>query len=619
MSTNILVKDILLTDETSTFPLQIDRLEENIQHQIEDSIHNYEVKSNLDSLLINTTDSQDNLNALAINNMDAIATGNDHDTIIGIANAFASSEAKAASEVQLIADDDDISTADANSEAIADAEAIAIGIDNTETITTGRGRDTIIGIANASASGSSMADSRAELVLGKVSSGDAISNSVATVNVVATAIGISNVCEISTGRGHDTIIGVANASASGSSMANSQAASVFGNDSSATANSESIVVVETLAIGIDNIYKITTGKGHDVIIGVASNSAISQAEATALANNTAALATELATEYDSDAFNQLETAISKGTSTAIANSKTTTLGIFNSGKILMDRGNDVIIGLANNTSSSSSQAISEAESIANDVAIATADGESLAISEGAAVGIVNLGTIHTGMGNDTIIGIAVNDATAAADADANAVGLADDPDTQTNTNAIADTSEAIAIGIDNASGLMITAGGDDQVIGIGAIGITGGNIRAGNGNDRIMGYGSFVGVEDIKIQLGKGDDFFKAAIVDLDPLTGEISLQDDQSGSLKNTAIFGGLGNDTFEIGGFEATVSIDGGRDHDVIKLWGNLDDYEITLGSSGNQAVTIEDSDSMLTVKNVEAFYFGNSDRVYSFDDFA
>lgn len=618
MSTNILVKDILLTDETSTFPLQINRLEENIQHQIEDSIHNYEVKSNLDSLLINTTDSQDNPNALAINNMDAIATGNDHDTIMGIANAFASSEAKATSEVQLIADDD-ISTADANSEAITDAEAIAIGIDNTETITTGRGRDTIIGMANASASGSSMADSRAELVLGKVSSGDAIGNSVATVNVVATAIGISNVCEISTGRGHDTIIGVANASASGSSMANSQAASVFGNDSSATANSESIVVVDTLAIGIDNIHKITTGKGHDVIIGVASNSAISQTEATALANNTAALATE----YDSHAFNQFETAISKGTSTAIANSKTTTLGIFNSGKILMDRGNDVIIGLANNTSSSSSQAISEAESIANDVAIATADAESLAISEGAAVGIVNLGTIHTGMGNDTIIGIAINDATATAAADANAnanaVGPGDDSDTQTNTNAIADNSETIAIGIDNASGLIVTAGGDDQVIGIGAIGITGGNIRAGNGNDRIMGYGSFVGVEDIKIQLGKGDDFFKAAIVDLDPLTGEISLQDDQSGSLKNTAIFGGRGNDTFEIGGFEATVSIDGGRDHDVIKLWGNLDDYEITLGSSGHQAVTIEDSDSMLTVKNVEAFYFGNSDRVYSFDDFA
>jgi hypothetical protein len=88
---------------------------------------------------------------------------------------------------------------------------------------------------------------------------------------------------------------------------------------------------------------------------------------------------------------------------------------------------------------------------------------------------------------------------------------------------------------------------------------------------------------------------------------------------IKNAAIFGDRGNDTFEIGGFEATVSINGGKDYDVLKLWGNINDYQITLGSSANQTLTIKDGDSMLIVENVEAFYFGNSDRIYSFSDFA
>ena len=635
MAENILVKDVLLTDEVTAFPLQLDKFGQIIENQIEKAIKNEEAKSDLDDLSNNTpeeaksdlndlssdtTDAPDNPNDIAMNHMGNIITSNNHDIISGIADASAVSNATATAEVKVIADELNLSTADADSDATADAEALAVGIDITEKIITGKGQDTIIGIANASASATALANSQAELVLGNISRGDALSDSITTVNVLATAIGISNSGHISTGKANDTIIGIADASASGNSVANSKATSIFGDDSYAAANSESMVVVETLAIGVDNLDKIITGKGHDVIIGIADAAGISAAEATAFAHNTTGLATTgVPVVYDPHFLNQLESAISISTSEATAHSNTTSLGISNSGRIMMGRGNDVIIGLASNTSSNTSQVLSEAESIAKDVAIATADGRAWAIAEGAAVGIANSGMINTGINNDTIIGIAFNADVADADADADADAFGEFSDAQTDTHAIADTSEAIAIGIDNTSGVIHTARGDDQVIGLGTIGITGGIITTGKGHDRILGYGSDVGVEDIRIELGHGDDFFKAAIADFDPFTGQLYFSEDQSGSIKDAHIFGNRGDDTFEIGGFESTVSIDGGMDHDVLKLSGNIEDYQISLGSFGNQAVVIEDHDSMLMVKNVEAFYFGNSDHVYSFHDFA
>ncbi len=204
-----------------------------------------------------------------------------------------------------------------------------------------------------------------------------------------------------------------------------------------------------------------------------------------------------------------------------------------------------------------------------------------------------------------------------ANADADAVAAANDSDVQTNTNAIADNSRAIAIGIDNTGGVIKTGEGDDLILGYGEVGIKGGKILTGQGCDRIIGYGSTIGIEDCEIRLGQGNDYFQAAIVDFNSFTEE-SWSANQSGSIKNAAIFGDGGNDTFEIGGFAATVLIDGGRDYDVLKLWGNLDDYAIARGSAYNQVI-IHDSDSTLVVENVEAFYFGNSDRIYSFNDFA
>ncbi len=615
MTENILFKDILINDDTFTIPLQMNWFEgNNIKHQLQDLVRNRKFQSNLDHLFANTTDDQIDHDAYAANTMGEI-TGRSDDVIIGISNASASTTSTANSTVKLV--DDVLPVAQADSKADAAVSAIATGIVNESKIKTHSGHDTILGVAHASATGSAIARSHAKLVSSNVP-GSAMSNSVADVNLTAEAIGISNAGHISTGIGRDMIIGVAHASTAGSAITKSNARSLKNDDSLATANSESKVVGTTGAIGIENLDKITTGRGHDIVFGAASTSAMSEAEAKAFTHNIA----PLANDHDPAAINVIEQALSNSTAIATATSQTTTLGLVNgeNGKILTDRGNDIIVGLAYNKSSSNAETTSEAKSIANDIAVATANAESLAIAGSTTVGIANLGRINTGRNNDTVIGIAINLTTASADTDADAIAQADNPDTNTNSNAIADTANVFSIGITNdVSGLLITADGNDQVIGIGDIGISGGKIRADGGHDRIIGYGSTVGVQDSKIKLGNGNDFFKAAIVDIDPFTGEISHQADQSGSIKDATIIGDRGNDTFEIGGFESKVSIDGGRDHDVLKLWGNLDDYTITLGSSGDKSLTIEDADSILAVKNVEAFYFGDSDHAYHYNDFA
>ena len=609
MSENILLKNIVSIDSFFTIPEGIYDLEKNsLECQKPGSIYQYDDKSNVDSTLIADPNNPDNYLAVAMDNNQEISTGREHNIIYGKGISSALSIATASAEAEFISDH----LVTANSQAIADVGVLALGIVNSGKINTGRGDDIIFGIADAS--GNSTANAQAESILSNVTFTDATSNSVATVNVLVEAVGISNSGKINTGRGDDIIVGVANALASGNSTTNSQTQLVFTNDSIATANSESVVIVNSLSIGIDNTSVINTGEGHDVIIGFATNSAMSQAIAATFAYN----ATVLATGSDSQAIDVIETAVSQSTSSATAVSTTTTLGIVNSGQIITSNGNDVIVGLANNQSDSKSQTRSVAESTANDLATATADAQSLAIALGSTVGIANFGEINTGKGNDIVMGIAINKTAAVANADANAVSIVNESDAQTNTNAIADVSQAIAIGIDNTGGKILTAIGNDQIIGMGEIGILGGSLNAGVGDDQVIGYGKKVGVESSQIKLGQGNDWFKAAIVDFDPFTGAISLPSDQSDSIKDTSVFGDRGNDTFEIGDFKNSVLIDGGTDFDILRLWGNLDDYQFT-SSSDNKTLTIEDSGSVLTVKNVEAIYYGDSEQGYKISDFA
>jgi len=466
-----------------------------------------------------------------------------------------------------------------------------------------KGDNTIIGVASALAISTSQAKTKS----------NANSQAIASANIFVEATGIVNKDKIATRSGDDVIVGYAMAKASGTAKTFAEGISTSNNFSSSIANSESTVLINAAAAGIDNQGKIATGKGNDIVIGIADTSTMGSAEATALTQSI----TALVNEYDISAINEIETAIAESNADATAISQTITLGIINSGRILTGYGNDVIIGLATNNSAVNVQTIAEAESAANDIASATAEAESFAIAEGFAIGIVNFNRINTGRGNDIIIGIAENKATADSIAEAVANASALDSNSQTNSDTIADTASAIAVGIDNASGLLMTSQGDDQIIGIGTVGITGGEFSLGTGNNLIVGYGSTVGVEEARINLGQGDDLFQSAIVNVDPVTGGISFQDGQSGSIKNTNIFGVQGNDTFELGGFEETVSIDGGQDHDQIKLEGNLNDYQINLHLSDNQSLSIQNDESTLIVKNVEAFYFG--DLIYSFDHFA
>ena len=550
-----------------------------------------------------------NPEAVAMSNAKSLCTGNGDDTIVGTADAIGLSDAIATTKTESISKHTFLGSAVSESDAVV--EALSIGIDNTGKIAMGKGNDKIIGVANVSAEAFSEASSQAELAFDYVSGGEANSVSLATADIVADGVGISNQGKIHTGDGRDTIIGIANVSATATSSAFSVAESVFDNNSVAIANSESVSVVEAFAVGIDNAGKINTGNDHDVIIGIANTATMTEANAIALTNSVAISA------VDGDVVDELKTAISQSTSEAIADSFTTTLGIINSGEIHTGNGNDFIFGLANSESLSNSEAISEALAEASNVADANADAKSLAIANGSAVGIANLGKIHTGNGHDTIVGIAVNNSVADADnVEAIAEAFADDSDARVNTDAIADTEEAIAIGIDNADGVIETKHGNDRIIGYGEVGIVGGKIHTGKGHDRVVGYGTTVGVEGGVISLGDGNDYFKAMIVDFDPATGKVWHQKDLSGSIKDVEVFGGHGNDTFRIGGFEGTVSIDGGKHHDVLKLSGSVDDYKFTVGSSDNQ-FTIENSDSELIVKDVEELYFGNSDRAYSFHD--
>ena len=501
-----------------------------------------------------------------------------------------------------------------NSLSIASAnsfsESLATGNINLEQIATGRDNDFILGIANADALSEATAIANAKPLSDGAVSAEA--DSLAIASSLAVATGIDNSGNIATNKGNDIIFGLAIANASSAAKARSKAKSTSDSSLTAIANSESVAESIAGAAGINNSGKIDTGKGHDVIIGLASTSTSSEGIAKAkaiLENHTVDDVTELADTQIG--------AIAEGTSIAVAIGQTQALGINNTGEILTGQGNDLILGLANAESLSDVRARSQARLVTENPGAAEADANGNALAIGDAVGIVNSGKIATGKGNDTILGIAVNNPTAEANADALADVVAEESSSDTNTFTVADNSATIAIGINNSGGKIDTGKGNDRVIShSSAIGILGGEIDTGKGDDLVIGYGGDVGIADSIIRTGTGDDYVNATKIDLDPLTGNFTLSEDRAGSIRNTEIYGDSGHDTFKIGGFEENVLIDGGRDFDVLKLWGNIDDYQITLGSD-SQTLTIEDAGSVLTAKNVEEIYF-ERDR-YTPTDFA
>lgn len=567
---------------------------------IQELIYSYQFKLNLDSTFTTTSDFHLNYFFLPINGYGAIAKVQNQN-IIGFSNASSNSLAINAINFTL---DDPISSE--SNKSTANTTTLAIGINNTDKINTGKGNDTIVGVANASGFGVALAFAQSSSPLSNINS-----ETMATVEVKVDAVGISNQSKIKTGQGNDSIIGVAKAVGFGIAKAGSQSLSAFGHESLVDLNSGSLVVVNTLAIGIDNQSTIFTGKGHDLILGIASTSTVSKAEANIFTSDLSKNTID-----DLPVFDDIETGIFNVRSIAIAETITDVFGIINNGAMVTGIGNDTIIGMANNENFSEALTISEAKSFSRDIVNTQVDGSSLAIIRGNIVGIANQGKIDTGKGNDTIIGAALNATNAVAEASADVIVLANDSNSQANTYSVADTSEAINTGIDNTSGLIKTGEGNDSIIGYGAVGIQGGKIQTGKGNDSIIGYGDLVGVEDSYIALGEGDDYFKAKLVDLEPLTEE-HLFDEQSRSIKNTTISGGRGDDLFEIDSFATGVLIDAGFGSDILKLSGNIEDYQITLGSFEDQTIIIQNTDSTLVVENTEIFYFGTNDFAYSFND--
>ena len=513
-----------------------------------------------------------------------------------------------------------------NRETVTDiqTQTTTTGYINNQRLFTGIGHDSIIGLGNATVAINNLQ----AIAQGESTSADAgstESTAKAILKATAEATGVRNNRAILTGRGEDKIIGFSDVQSIASTFAEAGAADL----SSAFANSESTVVVDVLATGVENVGKIFSGQGRDFVVGVANTS-----------TETEAIAGAFSYALDSDSSSiveELDNATAESNSVATANNSVNTLGINNLGNIFLNQGNDVIFGLANSQSFNTSVGYSEAVSIAKQTATANANAEAIASTVDNTVGIVNQGLIATGVGHDSVIGIAFNDLQKEkantddysisdlfnnqpgtnAEANANADSYATDTDANTFTSTDVDTSEVIAIGIDNSEGLINTGIGSDRVIGYGSnVGIKGGKIKTGRGNDRVIGYGGKIGVEETAIYLGRGNDYFQAAIGDFDSFTGAIDLAEDQTNSIRNTHVFGGIGNDLFKIGGFDGAVSIDGGIHSDTLKLSGSVDSYEIGV-SSCDRSLTIEDSGSILTVTNVETIYFGNSK--FSVSDFA
>ncbi|MEM7594196.1 MAG: hypothetical protein AAF383_22240, partial [Cyanobacteria bacterium P01_A01_bin.83] len=275
-------------------------------------------------------DADADANTIGLDNAGKISTKEGEDILMGIALSRADAEADADSSARL----------NSNSVATADAIADGIGISNSGKIYTGEDNDAVIGIANVSASSDADTNARAKSLAG--SDLETTATSVSAAVVKTSAIGIENFDTIHTGLGSDMIVGVANNWATSiadaeafarntASLATEYASTTLDQVETAIATSTaaSTAINQSLTIGLANAGLIRTGRGHDVILGLAFNSSSSEATVIADAEATA---------------KDFATAFAAGESLATAES--IAVGIVNSGKIDTGKGADTIIGIA---------------------------------------------------------------------------------------------------------------------------------------------------------------------------------------------------------------------------------------------------------------------------------
>ena len=195
-------------------------------------------------------------------------TGWGKDLILGIANAEAVSKATANSQAKSFKGD--MSTAIANSSSVAETIAGAAGINNEGEIATGHGNDYVIGIANSSTSSQAKATAQAifkanacDLVnLAEISNtAVAESTSIGAARSQTTTLGINNFGKIYTGKGADLILGIANTESSSNSQAMSKSKVIAQDFAAVTAEAGANALIQANAVGIVNQGKIATGGG----------------------------------------------------------------------------------------------------------------------------------------------------------------------------------------------------------------------------------------------------------------------------------------------------------------------------------------------------------------------
>ncbi|MEH2171784.1 hypothetical protein [Nostoc sp.] len=247
-------------------------------------------------------------------------------------------------------------------------------------------------------------------------------------------------------------------------------------------------------------------------------------------------------------------------------------GIFNSGgsNINGEKGNDSIVGIGKGSDASEEPFRS--------------------YDAGRGIGISNSkgSTIALGQGNDYLSGTGTGGAGFYAD---NPFG-----------NGPVELAPGVGIGIVN-SGTINLGDGNDTLIGTGinqGTGIlnTDGIIYQGAGADILTGYGTSIGIQGGTIDGGNGNDKFKARRIDAN---GNTVLS--QGGAIADVLIKGGGGNDIFDVGYGNAT--IDGGSGSDKLILSDFKSDYIITGTGSPNN-YTIKRDQFTLNVLNVEEIAF-------------
>jgi hypothetical protein len=392
--------------------------------------------------------------------------------------------------------------------------------------------------------------------------GDGFSNA-------GTGTGIANSGIINAGKGDDLISGTGTGGyryrtyVPGIGIFNTQGGYINGGD-----GKDSIFGIGTggngggisIATGIDNTQhsRIDGGKGDDSIEGTGRGEF--QGSATGISNT-----------QDSSINGGEGNDFIKGTGTGGTAYRTGNgTGISNSGSVINGgKGNDSIIGIGNG--SNAGLGLSSSYNAGRGIGISNSEG----------------GTISGGQGNDLISGTGTG-----------GKGSYDTPFGQ--------LEPGVGIGIVN-SGTISLGDGNDTLIGTGiskGIGIdnTNGIIYGGGGDDSLTGYGASIGIQGGTIDGGNGNDYFKARRIDDsgNPVS-------NQGGAIADVLIKGGSGADTFDVGYGNATIN--GGSGWDKLILSDLKSDY-IILGSCNNY--TIQRDEFTLNVLNVEEIVFSGASSI-------